>query len=353
MPEIIIQGRVLPSRQITIFPQVSGVITELDGQTVPGGVVNLGQSLISIEDSDYRFIVQQREAELASASAELQQEQGRQAKARKELRDFTESQQRSLDEANTALILRQPQLTIAKANLASAQVQLRQAKLNLARTEIVAPFDGVVVSRSVNLGSKVNEATELLQLLNTDEFWLQAAIPVEQLKWIQFADSSHQQGSVAKIQEPHLWPQDQFRLAEVFKLLPQLDENTRQAQILIRIVDPLLLSHDNNSAAPKIMVNDYLQARIEGREINRVVSLDRRLLRKGDNVWLMDEQDRFAVRSVNVIFRDSKRVLVDRGLNPGERIITSDLSTPVEGVALTTDFPGNVSARVDHREEHD
>ena len=74
-----------------------------------------------------------------------------------------------------------------------------QARLNLARTEIKAPFNGVIDSRMVDTGSKITESTVLAKIVGTDTFWLMLTVPIEQLRWLKIPGSSEEKGSTVRI----------------------------------------------------------------------------------------------------------------------------------------------------------
>ena len=87
--------------------------------------------------------------------------------------------------ANTAP--RQMQITRARAQSAVAQVQrmkanLDQAALNLQYTKIVAPVNGIVSDRTVEVGQNVAPGQELLKVINLDDIWVTANFKETQLR---------------------------------------------------------------------------------------------------------------------------------------------------------------------------
>ncbi len=87
--------------------------------------------------------------------------------------------------ANTAP--RQMQITRARAQSAVAQVQrmkanLDQAALNLQYTKIVAPVNGIVSDRTVEVGQNVAPGQELMKVINLDDVWITANFKETQLR---------------------------------------------------------------------------------------------------------------------------------------------------------------------------
>jgi membrane fusion protein, multidrug efflux system len=87
--------------------------------------------------------------------------------------------------ANTAP--KQMQISKAKADSALAQVQrskanLDQAELNLKYTKVIAPVNGLVSNRTVEVGQNVVPGQELLKLINLDDIWITANFKETQLR---------------------------------------------------------------------------------------------------------------------------------------------------------------------------
>jgi membrane fusion protein (multidrug efflux system) len=87
--------------------------------------------------------------------------------------------------ANTAP--KQMQITRAKAESALAEAQrkkadLDQAQLNLQYTKIIAPVNGIVSNRTVEVGQNVAPGQELLKLINLDDVWITANFKETQLR---------------------------------------------------------------------------------------------------------------------------------------------------------------------------
>jgi membrane fusion protein (multidrug efflux system) len=87
--------------------------------------------------------------------------------------------------ANTAP--KQMQISQAKAQSALAQAErmkanLDQAELNLQYTKIVAPVNGVVSDRTVEVGQNVAPGQELMKVINLDDIWVVANFKETQLR---------------------------------------------------------------------------------------------------------------------------------------------------------------------------
>jgi membrane fusion protein (multidrug efflux system) len=72
----------------------------------------------------------------------------------------------------------------AEAQVEGAQAQLDQAKLNLSYTKIVAPANGIVTRKSLELNQNVSPGQNLLTLVSLDDLWVTANFKETQLKHI-------------------------------------------------------------------------------------------------------------------------------------------------------------------------
>jgi membrane fusion protein, multidrug efflux system len=117
--------------------------------------------------------------EAARASADAAQQQVTQAQAK------LVQAQANWKYANTAP--RQMQIIRARAAAALAQAQqkkadLDQAQLNLEYTKILAPVDGMVSNRTVEVGQNVSPGQELMKVINLDDIWVTANFKETQLR---------------------------------------------------------------------------------------------------------------------------------------------------------------------------
>ncbi|HKW87960.1 MAG TPA: HlyD family secretion protein [Candidatus Acidoferrales bacterium] len=114
-----------------------------------------------------------RQAEVASANAKVQQAQARITSAKANLRQVTI---RSADAAS------------ALAQVEQAQANLEAAKLNLGYTTVVAPEDGRVTNKSVEVGQVLQPGQGMLVLIPLNDVWVTANFKETQLAKVRPAD---------------------------------------------------------------------------------------------------------------------------------------------------------------------
>jgi len=328
-PHIRAMGTVQPAKDIILSPRISGEIIWHAPEFTPGGYVQKGTTLLQIDPADYKNTLEQRKSELQQAEADLMVEMGRQDVAKKDYQLIEDT----LSKENKALVLRQPQLEAARSMVKARRAAADQAQLELNRTQIKAPFDAQVLTRNVNVGSQVAPGDNLARLVGLDEYWVIATVPVSKLKWLTFRDEAgHSGASVVKIRDRTAWEEGAYRNGSLFKLIGALEDQTRMARVLITVSDPLGIRQDT-SGMPELMVGSFVEATIEAKNLTNVIRISRDYIRQQETVWVM-QNNQLEIRQVYILFRDATHAYISGGLEENEKVVTTNLSTVVEGAKL-------------------
>jgi len=318
-------GTVIPSRSITLKSRVGGFIKEKSEKLIPGGIFKKGEMLLRLDQEDFLLNVARQKSALAKLQAGLRLEMGKQEVAREELKILQDGSKRTI--FNADLALREPQLAQIKADIAGAETDLARANLDLERTIVKAPFNCMVITVNVEPGSQISSQDTLASLCGTDDYWVQATLPTDQLKWVDFPLKNHGTGSAAWITSRHNPP----RPGHVIRLLGTLSEETRLATLLITINDPLGLQ---TPVPLPLLLDSYVNIRIQGTQLSQVIALPRKVVRDGNQVWCVDDDQHLIIKPIDTVWRNEHQIFVNGGLDAGDRIIVSDMSSPVSGMAV-------------------
>jgi RND family efflux transporter MFP subunit len=321
-------GTVIPARMVTLKPRVGGEVVKLHPNFVRGGLIRSDESLVQLDEADYRLVLAQRAAALISAQSELKLEEGQQDIARREWKML--SQTTATSELDSELTLRKPQKRAREAAVAAASAQLEKAKLDLTRTVVHAPFNAVIRETSVEMGDQATTQTGLATLVGTDSYWVEVTVPVDRLKWIVFPANGSTAGSTAVVR----LSAGGTREGRVLKLLSDLEPQGRLARVLIEIPDPLDLRNAPDQRRLPVLLGEFVNVDIKGRELENVLAISRESLRDGSEVWLLSAEDKLVIKPVQVLWADRERVLIGDEFANGLRLITSNLGYPVDGMGL-------------------
>ena len=202
----------------------------------------------------------------------------------------------------------------------------------LDRSIVRAPFLAQVLSREVNVGSQVSPGNPLARLVGVDTYWVETTIPLDRLRWLSFSEGGANGGSPVTVWHRGAWASDEYREGYLFRLVGELEGETRMARVLVAVDDPLG-RETADGEAPGLIIGSYVECLLHGREIRDVARLPRDYVRKGDTVWLMRDS-RLAIQPVDIVFQDNEFAYVRSGLEGGDQVVTTSLATVKEGIAL-------------------
>ncbi len=188
-----VDGHIVP-----VLPKVGGYVAEV--RVVENQSVKAGDTLVVLDDRDYRSRLAQTDADLAAllatvssrtrvgqADAAVAQAQ---ANALKAIADLARIEplanqnvvsQQQLDAARAAAAAAQAQLASAQAALVGADARVAasrasrdQAALQLSYTRVIAPSNGVVSKKAVELGQLVQAGQPLMTVVPLEDVWVTA-----------------------------------------------------------------------------------------------------------------------------------------------------------------------------------
>ena len=331
MIKLPVMGAVIPAREMVLKVPVAGEIIEMNPEFTPGGLLQENALILQIDPKDYELALLQKQRSLSDAEYAYKLELGRQDVAR---REWNLLYGEKTGQVESELALRKPHLEKAQVDIEAAKADLELAKVNLARTRVTAPFNGLVLNRYVDLGSQVSSQEKLADLVGTDAYWVQVSVPVEHLKWLKIPKDQEGEGAPATI----INREDYARQGKVIRLLADLSQEGRMARLLVQVNDPLDLQTANDRRAP-LLIGEYVRVLIEGSLLSDVYRIPRFTLHNDSQVWILDKDEKLAIRPVETLWREEEYVYVRDGLHPDDLLITSALAAPVDGMQLRTEQP--------------
>ncbi len=321
------QGEVTPKTEIDLIPQVSGQIVAVSEAFAEGGEFSPGMMLIKIDDADYRLAVVRAEARIAEAQTGLQREL-----ATATIKEEQWADRRSKGEP-TPYALNKPQVAEARAKIRSAEADLEAARLNLARTEIKVPFHGRVREKNIGIGQFVSAGTILGRVFSVDIVEVRLPLTDTQLVELNLPMGYTAYGNEAPLVnfKATIGDRDHYWQGRIMRVNAAVDEQTRLIYATAEVVDPY--GSAVTSGMP-MAVGLFVSAEIEGVKSQSAYVLPRLALRNDNNVYVINDDGKLEIRTVEVLSTSEDRVLVTKGVVRGERVVTSTLAAPVEGMEV-------------------
>ena len=321
-------GTVTPAREIVLESRVAGEIVSIHSEFTAGGYLKKGSEVLQIDPQDYELALTLAKARVKDAESKLKILEAEAAAAKEEWREINRNRKKKRSEPSP-LLIKKPQLSAAQAMLVAEKSDVKKARLNLSRTKISAPFNAIVRAKLVDIGSQVSGQDRLAELVGTDEYWVQASMPVDRLNWIMIPRNSGETGSKVRI----FYRNGIELTGNVIKLLGELEAEGRMARVLVEVKDPLGL-RSAGKQNPPLLIGEYVRIEIEGRQLKNIYRIPRTALRDNTRIWLITNDGKLEIRDIETLWRDAQTVLLTDGLKPGEQLIVSDLAKPVHGMQL-------------------
>jgi RND family efflux transporter MFP subunit len=305
---------------VTAVPEVSGRVTYVNENFYPGGQFTAGEVLFRLEPRDYQLTLNQREADLQRAEANLEITQ---AQVDSAIFDWRQSHG---DKPVPTLVAKQPQLLQAKAEVTSAQAALDAAKLQLQRTEFSFPFAGKVLSSSVAPGQFLVAGQAYGQVFSAADLEISASLDEQQLQWLVNAKLPEISIRYSQFGVEHHLPGTLVRGAA------SLDTNTRFAQVNFAFLET------NTSVIP----GTFVDINIQGQQLNNVMQVPLSALQTDGKIWLTAKGE-LQQWNPEIIFKSAAEIIVQAPAGPIE-VVTSRVAGGFSGMSVTTSDNNEVFA---------
>ncbi|MEC8955820.1 MAG: efflux RND transporter periplasmic adaptor subunit [Pseudomonadota bacterium] len=309
------QGMVTPLIETNLSAEVSGTIVEISSQFLAGGVFKKDETLMRIDPTNYIVALEQAKA----LNNQRQNEYEDAEKIRK---------QGYLSESEY--------LSIVTA-LAASKAGLVKAQRNLDKTKIQLPYDGMVRSKSADLGQYVNLGTKLGITFATD--FAEIRLPLSNLDLV-YADlpTSKDVSSAVQVNGPKVeFITDQsssslIREGYIVRSEGVVDEKTRMTYAVARIDDPYNL--DNTEDRLPLPMGTFVSAKIFPDENYNSIRIPRSAIINNRQVIIIDDSNRIFYRDIELMRADQNFGYVISGVSDGERISMTPIEDGINGMLV-------------------
>ncbi len=318
-------GTVKPRTQSILFPQVSGQIKAIGPSFREGRFFNKNEVLVQLDARDLKAEIKIAESALLSARQMLSEEEARVKQAQ------LDWQRLGNKEKAPDLVMRKPQLQAAMAKVLSAEAGLTKAKLALERTKIVAPFDGRVLSKSVDVGQVVTPSTELAKIYATDYVEIRLPIKNKDLPYLYLPESTRHE-ALKKDKQPQVTfysdlVDRQSWQGRVIRTESAFDVNAQQLFVVAQIDDPYGVSHAGKLT---LKIGQYLTAKIDGKILKDVLVVPNKALYQNTYVYLV-VKGKVIKKNVDIAWQNDDISVIKSGIKAGDLLVTTSLGQVVSG----------------------
>lgn len=206
------------------------------------------------------------------------------------------------------------QLALADANIIAARLAQLTDQLN--RTQVKAPFAGVVAERLREAGGDVSRNTPLLRLQDIYQLEVRAYVPLQYLRFVRPGDAL----SVTNAQ--------QHTNVAVSALIPAADAQSQRAELRLKL----------GKASANWLAGELVSVKVATRDAKAAVTVHRdALLLRSDGTYVVtvDENNIAHRKAVKVSDGNGDWVTIDEGLQAGEKVVTRGAERLRDGQAVS------------------
>ena len=316
------QGTVMPSTESQLIPEVSGRVIWMSPKLVAGGFFEENEVLVRFEPQDYNNSRERARAMLTRAEAEQELAQFEYRR----LQSLAERKLTSRSQLETGLRT----LRVAEASLTDARASFSQAQQDVGRTELRAPFTGLVRSENVDIGQFVSRGTAIAQIYASDQVEIRLPISDRQLAYLDIPIA--RRGALPADKQPSVTlsteyaGQDISWQGKVVRAEAAIDTSSRMVFLVARV--------EADDKEIPLSVGLFVNADIEGRKAENVVVMPRTALRDNNQVLVVGQDQKLRFRDVKMLRLYQNDLLIESGLNAGERVCVSPIQTAIDGMTV-------------------
>jgi len=307
-------GSVRAVDSATVKAKVAGELRSLSVRE--GMAVNKGDIIGQIDTTDYELRIQERQAQLRQAEAQLLTAQ-RNADANQQLvaRGFISEN----SSANTVSAL-----DAAKAARDTVRFQLDQALKALGDTRLIAPISGMVAERHALPGEKLSPDNKVLSIVSTEKLEAELAVPAQDLVGIQ----------IGQRLDLHVEGVNTAQAAKVLRINPATSGSSRNVMVYLQLEGP----------TSKLRIGAFVQGLLPLQSKGQVLAVPLNAVRDQGGrqaVWVV-RQGKLEEQLVRTGIRDDRAkapngalgmIQILEGLNEGDTVVATALGTSSSGSA--------------------
>jgi RND family efflux transporter MFP subunit len=302
----VVTGSIQPEKRADLRAEVSAVVTQVLKDN--GEPVKRGELLIRLDDTAIRESLQSADASARAAVQAFEQAE-RSVQRLKTLQSQGMTSMQALEDAEVRRNSAQSELVASRSRVATAQQQLR-------RTEVRAPFDGVVSERKASVGDTAAVGKELVKVIDPTGMRFEGLVSADRMHEIKVGQ--------AVSFSVNGFPDVQFS-GKVRRIDASANAATRQVEVIVDFADA--------SKAPRV-AGLYAEGRIEASGTTALMLSEGAIVRSDGQtaVWRVKD-GRVAKVAVQLGERDERRgeYPVKGGLADGDVILRNPGSTLIEG----------------------
>lgn len=290
--KIFTTGTIMANEEVDLASEVSGKVIRISFNE--GSKVKKGDLLVKINDSELQALL------LKTTFS-------------KKLAEEKEFRQKKMLEKEA---ISKEEYDVALSELNKIDAEIQQIKAQIEKTEIRAPFDGVIGLRTISEGSYINPSTTVAMLQNINPLKIDFSVPEKYFSQIKAGNQIT--FSIQGINKTFT--------GKVYAVEPKIDPNTRTLKIRA------ISKNDNLELFP----GSFAQVELVLRRIENALVVPTEALTsdiKGQKVYVINNGKAFE-RQVVIGIRQDRNIQIVNGIGVGDTVVTKGILNVKQGGAV-------------------
>jgi multidrug efflux pump subunit AcrA (membrane-fusion protein) len=296
-------GKLTSSQPVQLVSEVGGLVQEGRIPFKPGQRFRRGDLLLHIDERQVQLSLNSSKSDFLNALASVLPEiKVDQPESYATWQDYFDgcgfaTPLAELPEAQNRKI----KLLLTRFNVYKLYYATRNLEITLEKHDIIAPFDGAIVSTALRVGSTARGGSILGEIISLQDLELEIPLPSSDIAWI---DRSKNVRLTAK-ESTGSWT------GSISRIGGAVEQRTQTLPVYISV----------QNAGTSLYEGMYMQAEIAGKPVEAGTVIPRRALYEEKYVYIV-EDGALLRRDVNIVRRNPETVVIDGGLADGDTLVT-------------------------------
>ena len=351
------RGEVSPGVEIPLVMEVAGSVQYLSPNLVSGGFFKQGEVLLALDKERY-------DLELTKAKTQLTIARQRYEQIRLEVAD-----EEDIEGLASPKKYRQRRVRQARARMNAAKADMKLVSMQMDKTQLIAPFDGRVRESVIGVGQIVSPGFAVARVYSVDAVEIRLPLTDRQLALLDLpmgyvdavedaeqpqdypqdpqqeqlqADPVDEHSEPTPVPERDAMPmvdlktrfgnQDYYWKGRIVRSEGGLDVRNRLLYLVARVDNPYRRD-PSQPGRPPLSAGQFVEAAIHGKAFDNVVVLPRKILRNGNEVWVVQD-GQLSKRAVDIVYKGKDRVYISAGLHAGDLVVRNPMAFAIEGMRV-------------------
>jgi len=217
------------------------------------------------------------------------------------------------------------------------------------------PFDGRVVSETVDLGQYVSAGQSIGKIYGIEAVEIKVPLEDRKLAWFDIpanpvsinGNSSTKTGSKVEVRSQfaggnHTWQ------GRVIRTTGEIDKTSRLVSVVVEVPEPF----KGANGRPPLVPGMFVELLIKGKTLEKSIPVPRDAIHEGNKVWVV-EKGRLHIQPLEIARADEDFVYAISGLDDGAMIVLSSLDTVTEGMKVRSQLAMSAGAEQLNRDSNE